>query len=247
MKLGKLKPRVDHRNFHLADYLVPEALPPIPKQKDWSGKVNTWGMLANDRLGDCTCASAGHLLEVWTANASTEFIPNDADIIAAYSAVSGYDPQTGENDNGAYCLDVLNYWRNSGIAGRKIEAYAALEPHNHMHVKASIFLFGGVYIGLALPISAQTQQVWSVPSGGPVGQGAPGSWGGHCVNVVSFDAHYLRVATWGGTKLMTWSFWGQYCDESYAVLSKDFIEANGAAPNAIDWSALQQDLGKVAH
>ncbi|HEX3640639.1 MAG TPA: hypothetical protein VHV10_05060 [Ktedonobacteraceae bacterium] len=241
MKLGKLPTKHDHRTLQLANYLRPEALPPIPAQKDWSPKVSTWNMLANDRLGCCTISSSAHMEEAWTANASTEIIPSDSDIIKAYSDVSGYNPQTGANDNGAYCLDVLNYWRHTGIAGRKIDSYVALEPTNHTHIKAAVYLFGGVYIGLALPISAESQAIWAVPSGGPHGRGAPGSWGGHCCNVVAWDSHYLTVVTWGALKKMTWSFWGQYCDESYGVLSLDFF-ANGVAPNAINWAALQQDL-----
>jgi len=246
LKLGKQPPKHDPRTLHLASYLRPEELPRIPTQKDWSGKVPTWGMLANDRLGDCTCATAGHLIEAWTANASTEIVPSDADIISAYSAVSGYDPATGENDNGAVELDVLNYWRKSGIANHKIFAYAALEPRNHSHIKAACYLFGGCYIGLALPLSAQNQAVWSVPSWGTSGSGRPNSWGGHAVNVVSYDAHFLTVVTWGALQKMTWRFWDRYCDESYAVLSQDFING-GIAPNAIDWASLQQDLSKVAH
>jgi hypothetical protein len=46
-------------------------------------------------------------------------------------------------------------------------------------------------------------------------------------------------------KRATWGFWDAYCDEGYAVLSRDFIEANGRAPNAINWTALQQDLGQL--
>jgi hypothetical protein len=198
-------------------------------------------MLANDRLGDCTAAAAGHLIMEWSANASTEIVPSDADIITAYSAVSGYDPATGANDDGAVELDVLNYWRKTGIANRKIWAYAACEPRNHAHVKASVYLFGGCYIGLALPLSARNQRIWSVTSGP---DSRPNSWGGHAVNVVAWDSHYLTVVTWGQLLKMTWGFWDKYCDESYAVLSQDFIN-NGVAPNAIDWTSLEADLGKI--
>jgi hypothetical protein len=168
-------------------------------------------------------------------------VPADADIITAYSAVSGYDPQTGANDNGAVEIDVLNYWRNTGIANRKIWAYASLEPRNHTHVKAGVYLFGGVYIGLALPLSAQNQSIWSVTRG-PDAQ--PGSWGGHAVPVVSYTAHTLTVVTWGQLQELTWEFLNKYCDESYAILSQDFIN-NGKAPNAIDWASLQSDLSKI--
>lgn len=246
MKLGKLAPKHDPRTLHFGNYLRPDALPKIPAQKDWSGKVAFWRMLANDKLGDCTCAAAGHMLMDWSANASTEIVPTDTDIITAYSAVSGYDPQTGENDNGAVGLDVLNYWRKQGIANHQIYAYAALQPRNHSQIKAAVYLFGGVYIGLALPISAQNQTIWDVPPGGAHGNGRPGSWGGHAVNIVAFDAKSVTVVTWGSLKKATWQFLDHYMDEAYTVLSQDFIN-NGIAPNAIDWTALQTDLSSIAH
>ncbi|HEX3643056.1 MAG TPA: hypothetical protein VHV10_17360 [Ktedonobacteraceae bacterium] len=241
MKLGKLAPRHDPRTLHLANYLNVGKLPPIPAQKDWSGKVRDWRMLANDRLGDCTAAAAGHLIMEWSANASTEIVPSDTDIISAYSAVSGYDPATGANDDGAVELDVLNYWRKTGIANRKIWAYAACEPRNHAHVKACVYLFGGCYLGVALPLSAQSQRIWSVTRG-PGSE--PGSWGGHAIPVVSYTAHTLTVVTWGQLQELTWGFLDKYCDESYAILSQDFING-GVAPNAIDWTSLQQDLNKI--
>jgi hypothetical protein len=241
MKLGKLEPRHDPRTLHFANYLNTGKLPPIPAQKDWSGKVRNWGMMGNDTIGDCTIAAAGHLIEEWSANASTEIVPADSDIISAYSAVSGYDPQTGENDNGAYEIDVLNYWRNTGIANRKIYAYAACEPRNHSHIKASVYLFGGCYLGVSLPLSAQNQRIWSVTRGP---DSEPGSWGGHAVPIVAFDAHYVTVVTWGALMKMTWPFLDRYVDESYAILSQDFIN-NGIAPNTIDWTALQADLSKI--
>ena len=52
--------------------------------------------------------------------------PSDKQVVAAYSAITGYNPSTGANDNGAVEIDVLNYWRQTGIAGHKIGAYVAL-------------------------------------------------------------------------------------------------------------------------
>lgn len=245
MKLGKLAPKHDARTLQLANYLQPSVLPKIPASQDWSGKVPQWLMLANDNLGCCTISAAGHLIMDWTSNASTEIVPTDSDVIKAYSAVSGYDPTTGEGDNGAVELDVLNYWRRHGIASHKIYAYAALQPRNHSHIKAAVYLFGGVYIGLALPLSARNQDIWDIPAGGFAGNGRPNSWGGHSVNVTSYSEEYITVVTWGSLKKMTWAFWQHYCDESYAILSKDFIDSKGVAPNAVNWSALQSDLSSL--
>ncbi len=244
MKLGKTAPFHDPRTLQLANYLRPAVLPPPPPQQDWATKVSTWPMMLNDSIGDCTIAAAGHCIEEWTAIAGGAVIVPDASILAAYSAVSGYDPNTGQHDVGANEVKVLNYWRKNGIGGHKILAYAALEPGNLDHVRDSVVIFGNCYIGLALPASAQTQAIWSVPPGGATGQGAPGSWGGHAVPVVGYDPLGLIVVTWGALKRMTWGFWGAYCDEAYALLSTDFL-SGGKAPDGLDLPALQQDLSAV--
>ena len=121
----------------------------------------------------------------------------------------------------------------------------ALEPKNHLHVQAAVELFGGSYIGLALPVSAQQQAIWSVPPGGPTGTGAPGSWGGHAVVIEAYDIHGLTCITWGQKKKMTWSFWDAYCDEAYALLS-ELWAGKKAAPSGFDLTALKADLKAVA-
>ncbi len=246
MKLGKLAPVHDPRTLMLANYLTPDTLPPVPAKYAYAKniKAGAWGMMDNDKIGDCTCAAAGHLIMEWTDDNGALFTPADTDIIKAYSAITGYNPATGANDNGANETAVLNYWRKTGVASHKILAYAALEPKNHNHIMLSVFLFGGCYIGVGLPISAQRQKVWSVPPGGATGKGAPGSWGGHAVPVIGYDSHGLTVITWGATKRMTWSFWDAYCDESYAIISTDFAGAK-PAPNGFDLAALQADIKQI--
>jgi len=212
LKLGKSAARYDSRTLLLASYMTP-ALPAPPASFNLAAKVGAaWGMMENDQLGDCTCAAAGHLLMEWTANAGKKmFTPTNQQIVAAYSAITGYNPTTGANDNGAVEIDVLNYWRQSGIAGHKIGAYAATEPANHTHIMDAVYMFEGCYIGLQLPMSAQAQtehhQPWSVPPAGPTGNGKPGSWGGHAVPVVAYDARGVTVVTWGSLQVMTRSFW----------------------------------------
>jgi hypothetical protein len=247
-KLGKQRARHDPRTLQLADYLETTVLPPAPPDRDWGGKIppDGWGMMLNDRIGDCTCAAAGHLIQDWTSNTGTETTPSDQEIEAAYEAVSGYDPSTGANDNGAVEIDVLNYWRKTGVAGRKIDAYVSLEPGNTQHVRDSINLFGGCYIGVALPVSAQRQETWTVPPGGPHGQGAPGSWGGHAVMLVAYNPRRVTCVTWGAVKQMTWSFFTSYCDEAYAILSIGDWLKDGKAPSGFDLGTLQKDLAGLS-
>ena len=247
MKLGKKEAVKDPRNLKMATYMP--SLPPVPLSCDWSQGITDWGMMRNNDLGDCTIAAAGHLMKQWTTNSGAMFTVTDSDIVAAYAAVTGYSPSNPSSDTGAVEIDVLNYWRQYGIAGHKIGAYVALNPADGAHIKAAIYLFGGAYIGLALPRSAQNQDVWDVPGivDGAFGNGEPRSWGGHAVEVVAYDQNGLTVVTWGALKRMTWNFWNKYCDEAFAVLSPDFLSKAGTTPGGFDIAALTADLGSVTN
>ncbi len=91
----------------------------------------------------------------------------------------------------------------------------------------------------------QNHQPWSVPPGGPTGDGQPGSWGGHAVPVVAYDARTLTVVTWGALQAMTWSFWDAYCDEGYAIISNDYLNGQEQAPQGFSLQQLQADLADV--
>jgi hypothetical protein len=250
LKLGKGTARHDPRTLLMASYVTP-SLPTPPASFDLTTKVkSSWGMMENDQIGDCTCAAAGHLIMEWTANAGKKMaVPTNKQIVAAYSAVTGYNPKTGANDNGAVELDVLNFWRQTGIAGHKIGAFVALEPSNHNHVMDAVYVFEGCYIGVQLPISAQAQtqnhQPWSVPPGGTTGDGKPGSWGGHAIPVVAYDSRGVTVVTWGALQTMTWSFWETYCDEAYAILSNDYLTGKKTTPQGFSVRQLQADLADL--
>jgi hypothetical protein len=240
MKLGKKSARLDKRTLFFRDYLDFSKLN-VPDSCDWGNKVSSWGMMKNDVVGDCTCASAGHLIMDWTANEGIEEVPQDEQIISAYSEITGYDPETGLNDNGAVELDVLNYWRNKGIGGHKIYAYTMLHSREPQYLKATTYLFGGAYIGLALPVSAQNQEVWDVADK----DNEVGSWGGHAVPIVGYNPTGPVCVTWGATKQMTWAFFGKYCDEAYAVLSGDWSSDGLKSPSGFDVVSLQKDLVSI--
>jgi hypothetical protein len=242
-KLGRKAPRRDARTLQLANYVDHGVLPHVPPKFDWNRAVKTWPVMLNDRLGDCTCACTGHVIQCWTANAGQEVILPDDDILRLYEAVSGYDPATGTNDDGAVELDVLNYWRQNGVAGHKIGAYVALEPMNHDHLRIATFLFGAVYTGIALPETIQMQDVWAVPPEGPNGAGAPGSLGGHAVPITGYDALGVTCVTWGRLQRMTWGFVDEYMEEAYCLLSAaDWFGGGKVAPSGFDIAALQDDL-----
>lgn len=244
MKLGRLPVKHDPRTFQAAKYM--EAVSPPPVSSDWDSPVPRWNMFKNDTIGDCTFAACGHLVQNWTFNATAnEITISDTDIIKGYSAVSGYDPQTGANDNGCNELDVLNYVRKTGIAGHKFQAYVQLDVTNINQIKQAINLFGGVYIGINMPISAQSQVggLWDAASGA---NGQPGSWGGHAIHVGKYNASEMEGVTWGDLQRISYAFWNKYVEEAYAIVSLDFFNG-GKDPQGFDITTLENDLVAVGN
>jgi len=242
MRLGRKAIKTDSRTLALGDYLTP-SLPPPPPAADWTKGIASWGMMLNDKLGCCTIAGAAHAVQVWTANTGKIRTLPDATVKKYYEKWDGYVPGKPSTDCGGIELDVLNDWQKHALAGNKLLAFADPEPANLTEIRQSIALFGGVYIGLALPLTAQTQQVWDVaPKGGA--KAKPGSWGGHCVFVPRYDKNGFTCITWGGLKTMTLAFWKKYCDEAHTLFGKDWLTAKGS-PAGFDQAHLQADLKAI--
>ncbi|WP_298800086.1 hypothetical protein [uncultured Devosia sp.] len=250
IKLGRKPAIKDTRTLRLARYLSPKSLPAVPDSVDWGHGISGWDMFLNDQYGCCTAAGAGHLVKLWNDRCGREAIVTNADILALYEIVTRnegaqFDPTTGKNDNGCVELDVLRTLRDWQFAGRKVDAFVAVDVRRHELLKAAIYMFGGAYVGLKLPISAQNQGVWRVTNRLLKGDAEPGSWGGHCVAVIGYDASGLTCVTWGQEKRMTWDWWDAYGEEAWALLSEDWIGANQLAPNTFNFSQLKADLAEV--
>jgi hypothetical protein len=242
MKLGRKAIKTDTRTLALGDYLTP-ALPPPPPAVDWTKGIANWGMMLNDQLGDCTIAGCGHAIQVWTANTGSEATVADPTIESYYEQWDGYVPGNSNTDNGGIELDVLKDWQKNGLSGHALVAFADPRPSKLVEIQQSIALFGGVYIGLALPITAQSQEIWDVvPDGGA--NASKGSWGGHCVFVPKYDAKGFTCITWGQQKTMTLAFWKKYCDEAHTLLGQDWMTAKGT-PSGFDQAQLQADLKAI--
>jgi hypothetical protein len=244
-RLGKKPAVYDSRTLSFGAYLTPQ-LPGPPQVVDWGKNVSTWPMYLNDKYGDCTCAAVGHMIENWTAAAGKQTTPNDQQILKFYEHFTTPGPE-----NGCDMLSVLKYWRSTGLAGDKIMAFAQLEPHNVNQVKDGVSIFGGCYIGVELPkfaISSSDLSTvpWVVPPQGPVGDAAPDPQAGHCIPAVAYDSRNLYVVTWGIVKSMSWQFYTDYADESYAVLSNDFLAKN-KTPAGFDLAQLKADLAEIGH
>ncbi len=242
MRLGRKAIKTDSRTLALADYLKP-GLPPPPAAVDWTKGITSWGMMLNDTLGDCTIAGVAHAIQVWSANTGTIVTTPDPIVESYYEQWDGYVPGNANTDNGGVELDVLNDWQKQGFNGHPLLAFADPKYTNLVEIRQSIALFGGVYIGIALPVTAQSQDVWDVvPKGGA--NAKKGSWGGHCVFVPKYDQNGFTCITWGGLKTMTVAFWKKYCDEAHTLLGQDWIGSKGT-PSGFDQATLLGDLKAI--
>lgn len=239
MKLGRKEIKTHPLMPQLGNYIHP-VLPDPPPAHDWTKGIRGWGMMLNDQISNCTVASAAHAVQVWTANMNGIVAVPDSEIRAAYQRWGGYDPANPASDLGGAELDVLNGWKSSGFAGHELLGFAAPDFTNLLEIRQSIYLFGGVYAGFALPLTSRNQDTWDVvPGGSPFA--AKGSWGGHCVYIPKYDENSFTCISWGQLKTMTVAFWNAYCDEAHALLGRDWIDAKGSPPG-FDKDQLLADL-----
>ena len=242
MKLGKKPARHDPLTLHYGDYRT-ASLPPVPAEAHW-GHGLPFAELGNDVYGDCVEAGFAHQVQVWSGRAGTPFVPTEAEALDAYSAITGFSPDNPASDQGTDMLTACQYWKSTGIAGHEVTAYLSVPPTQPGYIREAVALYGGAYVGVALPLSAQSQvgSLWTVTSGLDA---AAGSWGGHCIPLCGYDAESLWCVTWGALQRMTWDWLQTYCDEAYLLLGRDWCEADGQSPAGLAWGALSADLANL--
>lgn len=236
LPMGKLPPLVEPRTLKLSSYLT-GTLPPPPRVCDFTSGIVGWPDLGNLVLPNCTACAVGHLIEVQSLYGSGgEILPEEQETDPIWLGANGNDLFKG-----AYISSVLDYWRKHPIRGIAPYAYTYVDPQNPEHVRSAIYLFDGIIIGLALPISAMAQTwmgIWDVVDNPATNQ--PGSWGQHAVSIVRYDQATVTCVTWGTLQRMTWAFFIKYCDEAWAVLPSNW---NGAL--GVNFEQLKLDLQAV--
>ncbi len=217
-----------------------------PPEADYTGGLTNIGQMGNDKLGDCTCAAVGHAIQTWTGMTDkADTILSDKAIVDLYAKTCGYVDGDPNTDNGGVAADVLSYWYKNPIEGHSLSGFAAIRPGNRATARDAIFLFGVAYIGVQLPLAAQSGE-WDVsPDDHLKGDKAPGSWGGHAIPLVAYDKDSLTCITWGALKKMSWAWLDAYMDEGFGLLSKDWINSSGCAPPGFDFATLAADMQSI--
>lgn len=252
LHLGKAKFTPDARDWRWVDFRAAlKAAGVLPKVPAIFGHGNTytdWKMLGNgpdptapgraaEGAGDCVWASADHETMVALTNAgqsptTVAALFDGSTAIADYAAATGYNPTTGEGDDGTEIRAALTYRQKTGIvdktgARHKIGPYVSIEPGNIQHLLEALYFFEGLPIGVELQ-EAQMDQfnaaeqrgvtpVWSYVRNSPV-------IGGHCVPEVGHpEAVELAGLSWAKKVILTEGFLTHQCDEVWAYLTPERI------------------------
>jgi hypothetical protein len=248
------------RRLTLEKYLDPTValsragLPPVPltQDVDRASKVASWPMYLNDTLGDCTIAAIGHMYGAWTQYASgAEAQFSDNAIQETYSRVSGYVPGDESTDNGCVMADVLADQKAIGIddaSGKvhKVAGYAAFgNPADEVLLGQVLDVFGTVYVGIDCQASILTEfsagQPWTWTPGEAVE-------GGHAICLqrrLGAGSAPLEYVTWGALQPATADFQAHAAEEAWAVVTEDWLQANGTSVDGLNLRQLLADMAGV--
>lgn len=237
---GKLPATYDARDIRYSDVRVAQpALPSIPSPHggygiDFTG-IDGWLMLGNgpcddnsidptwaafQGAGNCVWGGGAHEHMEASKNSGRAIPPFTCrNVLAQYSAYSGYDLQTGTSDTGSNVRDVLSWRQKTGLidsngVAHKIGTYVSIEPGNTSALWEALWLFESVGIGIEFPVSAMDQfnagKTWSVVNGAQIE-------GGHYIPLVGHpSANVWTCVTWGRRQTLTPAFLAKYCDEAWA-------------------------------
>lgn len=244
VKLGRIRPKARPQALRFASFFDPDMMvTPPPAVVDYAAKAmaSIAHMYKNDQFGDCVIASVGHVHGVWTGNdTGTPIIATDAEIVSAYHTICGV------GDNGCNISEVLDYRKATGIklggTVHKIDGYVAVDWANKLEVQVALYLFGALTLGINLPSAwANNQTTWDVTNTQIVG--------GHDVPVVGYSESGATIATWGGTRLITWPAFTshKWLEECYAVLAPDWYGNDQLAPCGVDVAGLKSALAALGN
>ncbi len=238
-----LLPSPEPPALQLRTYLLPQHLPAVPAVFGHQNAYpwNAWGMLANDKVGDCAVAGAMHCCMLWNKTHGRDIFFTDRDARGDYYTI------TGGEDTGMDMVTAARFWRNSGFrdsqANRhKIAAYMAVDPKNLEHVYTAAYLFDAVGLGVKITSGAESQFFYGHPWANVPGDKVIAY---HYVPLIGRVANgNAIVVTWGRAQEVEQSWLGANLQECIAMVSEEDLML-GKSEEGFDISALLDDLGMI--
>ena len=188
----------------------------------------------------------------WTEYAGRgEALFADGEILAAYSRVGGYVVGDESTDNGCAMADVLADARATGLTDvdgkvHKVAGFASFgNPADEQLLGQVLDVFGSVYVGINCQASILTEfsagQPWTWTPGEAVE-------GGHAICLQrrrGAGPAPLEYVTWGALQAATAGFQANAAEEAWAVVTEDWVRANGTSVAGLDLRQMLADMAGV--
>jgi hypothetical protein len=232
-KMGRLE-KIDLNLAPISTYFEGGQLPAAPVKCLYSLNVQ-YPMADNNRLGDCVIAGWVHLAQaIANENGGTYTYPGDDAVQTEYFSL------TGGQDTGLVESTFLQTAKNSAILGAQADIFGVLDSKNVDEIKSAIYTFGGIFLGVVLPQSAQNQfpGTWTVVPNSPI-------LGGHCIVAIGYDAQFVYLVTWGQVIRCTWEWFTTYVEEAYVILYTEEVQKNRGPLEQFDIDKLLADIASL--
>jgi len=206
----------------------------------------------NTQYGCCVIAWMAHAIAVFMANAGMQpQVFSDAQIVAMYGAIGGFDPADPSTDQGCDENTALDYWLASGFVSpeHKIEGAISVDATNDVEVAGAAWVLENLMYGVGLPdhwvsmmSSLKDGDVWDVA-------GPANPQNGHCFGSTGRlpNGNY-QINSWGFKLQITPAANAKYATpraggQLFSVLTKEsFNRATSRAGNGLDAAAIVADF-----
>lgn len=233
------------------DFILRSAFPgvelPLAPKRFGHGFMyrNEWGMLGNDKAGDCVEAGFAHQAMISSKLGGAKEAFTEEDVLTVYTEITGYNPDDPNTDQGTMVRDALSYWRKTGIltsdGGRhQIGAYIQINPKDWELLMSTAYVFSSVGIGWQVPETIWDQ--WDNHEPFDVVDENANIEGGHYTVVTGRTGMSIGgMVTWGKRKSFTKDFYEHYNDETWAIVFPDEIK-KGKNERGFDLEQLHEML-----
>lgn len=218
---------------------------------DWTGPTSDYSFLGNDRVGNCTRACYGHVVQQRCALLGVPCDLTADDVNKAYQDGTDWDGVPGStSDRGDMIINALVQLKNVGFRDGqyKIRAFGRVNHNDTIEMRAALHTCGSIIIGASLPASIDRQGTnWDVS---PVGQRqpdeAPGSAGGHAFILTAHQRGRWSALPWIHKTNITYAWDDLYIDEAWFVIDDLWVTQNRAAPNGFDYARCIADADAIS-
>jgi hypothetical protein len=243
LKYGRRQPK-RALSIKFADIL--KVVPNHPISEDYLGNLSGWKMLGNDSYGDCVAVAWANSRRFISALLGTENYPTQDQVFQLYKTQNSGFPN---DDNGMEIQTMLEYLNTSGGPdGTKLVAFASVDVNNLDEVKAALYIFGGILLGIEVQNANiddfNAGKIWDYHPGQPIEGGHGVLAGGYAGQVVND----IRFITWADETGMTDAFWQNLVDnpngEAWVLIwpenlgTKQFVDGIDMNTLASDYQAI---------